>query len=88
MQRDDERRHALLVFETDVAASLAHDGLPGFLQRGDELLAGDDRQSFTHAGSGSLRRHDPHLEASVGRRDVRRPLPPAPRGVCDEGCRG
>jgi hypothetical protein len=38
---------------------LANRGPADFAQRGDQLCAGDDRQSFAHAGSGSVRRTIP-----------------------------
>ena len=47
------------MLEANMAAALAHREPAELAECGDELGAGDDRQPFAHAGSGSLCRTMP-----------------------------
>jgi hypothetical protein len=62
VQRDDERVPAPRLLQADVTAALT-DGFPALLaKRLDEALAGNDRLTRAHAGSGNLAANDAHVE--------------------------
>ncbi len=59
MKRDYQRNGVLVVLEAHMTTALADSDPPNFLKRGDQPLAGNDRQPLAHAGNGSLRRTIP-----------------------------
>jgi hypothetical protein len=59
VKRNHERSRVLFVLEAHMTAALADGDPADFLERDDQLLAGNDRQPLAHAGSGSVRRTIP-----------------------------